>query len=101
MPYATLNGMGGTIALELAIRHPKRVRSLSLFGTWAEGEDPSADPRPRGTRRQSAVPAFSRALAGMIGKATLKIIPGGHGVTVEHWEDFNRAVLGFLRGVKR
>jgi pimeloyl-ACP methyl ester carboxylesterase len=33
--------------------------------------------------------------------ATLNMIPGGHGFTIERWEDFNRAVLGFLRGVKR
>jgi hypothetical protein len=33
--------------------------------------------------------------------ATLKMIPGGHGFTIEYWEDFNRAVLGFRRGVKR
>lgn len=30
--------MGGTIAMELAIRHPKRVRSLSLCCTWAEAD---------------------------------------------------------------
>jgi pimeloyl-ACP methyl ester carboxylesterase len=48
-----------------------------------------------------AVPAFSGALAGMIPKATLEMTPGGHGFTIEPWEDVNRAVLGFLRGVKR
>jgi 3-oxoadipate enol-lactonase len=32
------HSMGGTIAMELAIRHPKRVRSLSLCGTWAQGD---------------------------------------------------------------
>ena len=47
------------------------------------------------------VPAFSRALARMIPTARLKVIPGGHGFTIERWEDFNRAVLGFLRGIKR
>lgn len=30
--------MGGTIAMELAIRHPKRVRSLGLCCTWARGD---------------------------------------------------------------
>lgn len=30
--------MGGTIAMELAIRHPARVRSLTLCCTWAEGD---------------------------------------------------------------
>ncbi len=31
--------MGGTIAMELAIRHPGRVRSLALCCTWALGDE--------------------------------------------------------------
>ena len=30
--------MGGTISMELAIRHPKRVRSLSICCSWAHGD---------------------------------------------------------------
>jgi pimeloyl-ACP methyl ester carboxylesterase len=30
--------MGGAVAMELAIRHPARVRSLTLCGTWAAGD---------------------------------------------------------------
>jgi pimeloyl-ACP methyl ester carboxylesterase len=30
--------MGGTIAMELAIRHPRRVRSLALCCSWAHGD---------------------------------------------------------------
>jgi pimeloyl-ACP methyl ester carboxylesterase len=30
--------MGGTIAMELALRHPRFVRSLTLVGTWAEAD---------------------------------------------------------------
>jgi pimeloyl-ACP methyl ester carboxylesterase len=30
--------MGGTVAMELAIRHPGRVRSLGLCCTWADGD---------------------------------------------------------------
>jgi pimeloyl-ACP methyl ester carboxylesterase len=47
------------------------------------------------------VPAFSRVLAALIPKAQLKLISGGHGFTIECWEAFNRAVLGFLQAVKK
>src|SRR5438552_15696659 len=30
--------MGGTIAMELAIRHPQRVRSLAVSSTWTQGD---------------------------------------------------------------
>ncbi|HKZ07335.1 MAG TPA: alpha/beta fold hydrolase [Methylomirabilota bacterium] len=30
--------MGGTIAMELAIRHPRKVRSLSICCSWARGD---------------------------------------------------------------
>jgi pimeloyl-ACP methyl ester carboxylesterase len=30
--------MGGTIAMELALRHPRLVRSLTLACTWVEGD---------------------------------------------------------------
>ena len=30
--------MGGTISMELAIRHPKKVRSLSICCSWARGD---------------------------------------------------------------
>ena len=177
------HSMGGTIAMELAIRHPKRVQSLSLCGTWAQGDgrflhtirawmalwgrlDPDArfrhlvmpwlytpaffadqaqvdetvkrvlsytfPTKPEAIQRQGqgildwngtrlreiknlrvptlvlagrddnlTVPAFSRALAALIPKSQLKLIPGGHGFTIEYWEAFNRAVLGFLKSVKR
>jgi len=177
------HSMGGTIAMELAIRHPQRVRSLALCSTWAQGDgrflhairswmalwgelDPEsrfryllmpwlytpaflADPaqvdatvkraleypfptRPEALERQGqgilewngsrlkdikkirvpslvlvgrddnlTVPAFSRVLAALIPKAQLKLISGGHGFTIECWEAFNRAVLGFLQAVKK
>lgn len=177
------HSMGGTIAMELAIRHPKRVRSLSLCGTWARGDgrflhtirawmalwgrlDPDArfrhllmpslytpaffddqarvdetvqrvlsypfPTKPEAVERQGrgllewngtrlrdirklrvptlvlvgrddnlTVPAFSRALAALIPKSQLRLIPGGHGFTIEYSEAFNRAVLGFLKGVRR
>jgi 3-oxoadipate enol-lactonase len=177
------HSMGGTIAMELAIRHPKRVRSLSLCATWAEGDgrflhtirswmalwgrlDPDArfrhlimpwlytpafladeagvdetvkrvlsypyPTRPEAIERQGqgildwngtrlreirklrvpalvlvgrddnlTVPTFSRALASLIPKSRLTLIPGSHGFTIEYAEHFNRAVLGFLKSVTR
>lgn len=46
-------------------------------------------------------PAFSRALARVIPRAKLRILPGGHGFFIEEAPVFNRAVLRFLRGVRR
>jgi len=173
--------MGGTIAMELAIRHPARVRSLALCGTWAEGdgrfvrtiegwralapqlsaedwlrhvllpwlyspgfladgkrvaevvERALAYPFPtraeaierqgrgllewNGTRVREIAkldtptlvlvgrddvltpPAFSRRLAALIPGARLKILPGGHGFSIEEADRFNRALLAFVAAV--
>jgi pimeloyl-ACP methyl ester carboxylesterase len=56
---------------------------------------------PLGRDDNLTVPAFSRALVRMTRGSRLKIVPGGHGFTIECWEDVNRAMLGFLRGLKR
>lgn len=174
--------MGGTIALELALRHPRLVRSLVLACTWAKADarfirtveawvrlartvtleerfrdvlfpmvySPAFFERPgalreglirvlaypfpttaEGLERQArgllawngarvkdlgrikaptlvlvgrddilTPPAFSRALARLIPRATLRILPGGHGFFVEEASAFNRAVLAFLRRVR-
>lgn len=174
--------MGGTIAQELALRHPKLVRSLVLACTWVRGDGrflhalrswvalsrkvsveerfrevlyswvftPAFLERPgaveealkralaypyqtapeaierqaggilawNGTRAKDlkrirvptlvivgredilTPPAFSRELARLIPRARLKTIPGAHGFFIEEADAFNRAVLGFLRGVR-
>jgi 3-oxoadipate enol-lactonase len=175
--------MGGTIAMELAIRHPRRVRSLGLLCTWAQGDgrflhavqswmaaaavlSPEARfryaimpwvytakvlgdrglvedlvkrtmayPFPtraaaferqgrgllewNGTRIKElrrlriptlvlvgrddilTPPGFSRALARLIPRARLRIVPGGHGFFIEEADHVNRALLRFLAQVAR
>jgi pimeloyl-ACP methyl ester carboxylesterase len=44
-------------------------------------------------------PEFSRALAALIRRARLVVLPGGHAFFLEQPEAFNRAVMRFLKGV--
>jgi 3-oxoadipate enol-lactonase len=174
--------MGGTIAMELALRHPGLVRSLVLACTWADGDarflhtieawmalayrvpveerlryvvypvvfGPAffahkenvetafqralAYPhqtKPEAIERQGrgllawngtqvkrlgsirvptqilvgkddilTPPAFSKALARMIRRARLAVLPGGHAFFVEEADAFNRTVIRFLKGVR-
>jgi pimeloyl-ACP methyl ester carboxylesterase len=45
-------------------------------------------------------PEFSRRLAGLIPRARLAVLPGGHAFFIEEAELFNRAMLRFLRAVR-
>ncbi len=45
-------------------------------------------------------PAFSRALAKLIRRARLQVLPGGHAFFLENAEQFNRALVAFLKGVR-
>jgi 3-oxoadipate enol-lactonase len=174
--------MGGAIAIELALRHPRLVRSLTLASAWVEGDarflhtleswmalayrvpveerlrhvvypwlfapaffatkenvetafqrtmgyphQTKAEAIERqgrgivawnGTRvkRLSSIrvpalvlvgaediltpPAFARVLAKKLPHARLSVLPGGHGVVLEHADRFNRTVLRFLKSVR-
>jgi hypothetical protein len=74
MPYAKLNG----IRIHYDLRG--EVDPVLLINGLSAGEAPSY---PTSEMADDA--------AAML----------GHGFTIEQWEAFDRAVLGFLRGVKR
>jgi len=174
--------MGGTIAQELALRHPQLVRSLVLVSTWAKADarfvqvieswmslasrvpieeryrhvffpwvfspaffdkkdnvetafrgamayphQTKAEAIERqgrgifawnGTRvgRLGAIkvptlivagkddvftpPDYARALAKLIRRARLSLLPGGHSIILEQAETFNRALIRFLKSVR-
>jgi pimeloyl-ACP methyl ester carboxylesterase len=41
--------------------------------------------------------AFARAVAKRVGRATITVLPGGHGFFLERADLFHRAVLRFVR----
>jgi 3-oxoadipate enol-lactonase len=45
-------------------------------------------------------PDFSRALAKLIRRARLSLLPGGHSVILEQADTFNRALIRFLKSVR-
>jgi pimeloyl-ACP methyl ester carboxylesterase len=174
--------MGGTVALELALRYPRLVRSLVVASSWAKADArflhaieswmslafrvpveeryrylfypwlftpefferkenveaafqralayphrtkaEAIERQARGilawngtrVKRLGAIkvptlvvagkddiltpPAFGRALAKELRRARLSVLPGGHGLFLEHADLFNRTLIRFLRAVR-
>jgi pimeloyl-ACP methyl ester carboxylesterase len=67
----------------------KRLRAIHVPALVLVGRDDILTP-----------PAFARVVARSLRRARLVVLPGAHGVFLEHPELFNRAVLRFLRSVR-
>jgi len=92
--------MGSLIAQEMALRHPDRVRSLTLASAWAHAGPLDRITQPAlvlaGEEDTVTPPHVSRALARALPNARFKRLPGGPGFIAEHSDRFNETLLGFL-----
>jgi len=91
---------GGLIAQEMALRHPERVRSLTLASAWPHIGPLHQITQPvlvlAGAEDTLMPPHLSRALAQAIPNARFRQMPGGPGFIAEHSDLFNEALLDFL-----
>ena len=91
---------GGLIAQEMALRHPERVRSLTLASAWAHTGPLGRITQPvlvlAGAEDTLTPPHLSRALAQALPNARFRQLPGGPGFIAEHSDRFNEALLDFL-----
>jgi pimeloyl-ACP methyl ester carboxylesterase len=91
---------GGLIAQEIALRHPERVRSLTLASAWAHIGPLDQITQPvlvlAGAEDTLMPPHLSRALAQALPNARFRQLPGGPGFIAEHSDRFNEALLDFF-----
>ena len=92
--------IGSLIAQEMALRHPERVRSLTLASAWAHAGPLGQITQPTlvlaGEDDTVTPPHVSRALARALPNARFKQLPGGSGFIAEHSDRFNETLLAFL-----
>ena len=92
--------MGSLVAQEMALRHPDRVRSLTLASAWAHEGPLDLITQPAlvlaGAEDTITPPQESRALAQALPNARFMQLPGGSGFIAEHSDRFNETLLGFL-----
>ena len=91
---------GSLVAQEMALRHPDRVRSLTLASAWAHEGPLDLITQPAlvlaGEEDTVTPPHVSRALARALPNARFMLLPGGSGFITEHSDRFSETVLGFL-----
>jgi pimeloyl-ACP methyl ester carboxylesterase len=92
--------MGSLIAQEMALRHPERVRSLTLASAWPHAGPLDQITQPAlilaGAEDTLTPPHLSRALARALPNGRFKRMPGGHYFIAEYGDRFNETLLGFL-----
>jgi len=92
--------IGSLIAQEMALRHPERVRSLTLVSAWVHAGPLGRIAQPAlvlaGAEDTLTPPHVSRALAQALPNARFRLLPGGPDFIAEHSDRFNKALLDFL-----
>jgi len=91
---------GGLVAQEVALRHPDRVRSLTLARSPIHGGRLGEITHPAlvvaGADDRLTPPRLARALTRALPNARFQRLPGGPGFIGEHGDCFNETLLGFL-----
>ena len=91
---------GSLIAQEIALRHPERVRSLTLASAWPHAGPLGQITQPAlvlaAAEDTLAPPHVSLALARALPNARFEWMPGGSRFIADHGDRFNEALLGFL-----
>jgi pimeloyl-ACP methyl ester carboxylesterase len=92
--------IGSLVAQEMALRHPERVRSLTLASAWAHAGPLGQITQPvlvlAGAEDTLTPPHVSRALAQGLPNVRFRQLPGGPGFIAEHSDRFNEALIDFL-----